>query len=807
MEQNRQKARKRSVGVAQALLILLLVSAPTCAVAQTSGPDQQRSAWQSGTYSPRNTAATAAPSEHQHPDATNALLGEDLPAVPIQPLAQQARRLEAALEFLGQPLLKSTQDAINAALSQHEDQAAANALQKALDPCVLAIVDINAESRVKVARGLADPALIQGGSRFFLVKVINRAGVTSALSATSPNSGDVYIRSTGTPSPPMSLTETDVRDRWANISIVKSPPMEQRLFGLPVEYQLLEVYSRDAGQRSAQISFNVGQGTQDIGFRNDILVLFHAEPVHPIELHIADEAGRPTMASLTIRDRFNRVYPNPSKRLAPDFFFQPQIYRSDGESISLPPGDYTIVTTGGPEYRSQAKQVTVDANGPQELSFKLDRWVDPSEFGWYSGDSHVHAAGCSHYQNPAEGVLPKDMMRQIEGEKLNIGAVLTWGPDYYYQKQFFSGHDDPLSQSKSKMHYDLEVSGFPSSHAGHLVLLGLKDQDYPNTKKIEDWPTWDMPILKWARSQGAVVGFAHSGWGLEVADDHVPSFQMPAFDGIGANEYIVDVTQPDTVDFISAGDTPFVWELSIWYHTLNVGFRTRIAGETDFPCIDDARVGEARSYVKSDGPLSYADWLVGLRSGRSYVSDGRAHLIDYAIDGVEVGTHASEVNLPSAATVRASVRVSALLDPVPNPTIKTLSYDQKPYWAIERTRIGNSQDVPLEIVVNGKVVGQKKIPADGSMRSVSIDVPITQSSWVAMRILPAVHTNPIFVIVGKKPICASRASADWDLDAVHQLWTQKAPRISPAELPAARAAYDHATEVYKQLQTECTSGP
>jgi FPC/CPF motif-containing protein YcgG len=32
-------------------------------------------------------------------------------------------------------------------------------------------------------------------------------------------------------------------------------------------------------------------------------------------------------------------------------------------------------------------------------------------------------------------------------------------------------------------------------------------------------------------------------------------------------------------------DTPFVWELNIWYHTLNAGFRTRISGETDFPCI------------------------------------------------------------------------------------------------------------------------------------------------------------------------------------------------------------------------------
>jgi hypothetical protein len=48
-------------------------------------------------------------------------------------------------------------------------------------------------------------------------------------------------------------------------------------------------------------------------------------------------------------------------------------------------------------------------------------------------------------------------------------------------------------------------------------------------------------------------------------------------------------------------DTPYVWELNIWYHTLNVGFRTRIAGETDFPCIYDGRVGMGRTYSKIDG--------------------------------------------------------------------------------------------------------------------------------------------------------------------------------------------------------------
>jgi hypothetical protein len=499
-------------------------------------------------------------------------------AVPLQPLAQQVRRLEDAMNYLGQPFPAADHSAINAAIANADEGAAVAELQKILDRYALAIVDINAESRVKVEPGPAKPELVEGGTRLFLVKVINRANVTAPLRVASPNSGNVYIPSTGNPEPKLELTPQDAADRWAEISIYDKPPMDRRLSGLALDYRILQIYSRDSGQRSAQISFNVGQGSQDIGFRNDILVLFNALAAHTVKLRVRDEKGQPAIASFVIRDRLNRLYPNPSKRLAPDFFFQPQIYRADGESINLPAGYYNITYTGGPEYRAHTKEFAVDDKGPAELSFQLERWIDPAQFGWYSGDHHVHAAGCSHYQNPTEGVLPQDMIRQILGERLNIGSVLTWGPDYYYQKQFFSGHDDPLSTPAELMHYDLEVSGFPSSHAGHIVLLGLREQDYPGATRIADWPTWDQPIFRWAKSQGAVVGFAHSGWGLEVMSDDLPNYEMPGFDGIGANEYIVDVTEPGLVDFISSVDTPYVWELSIWYHTLNVGFRTRIGG-------------------------------------------------------------------------------------------------------------------------------------------------------------------------------------------------------------------------------------
>src|SRR5260221_9022536 len=456
--------------------------------------------------------------------------------VPLQPFAQQVRQVETSLAYLGQPLAQNDGDAINQAIGNENEAAAIGLLEQILDKYTLAIVDINAESRVNVQQCPAKPELVEAGARIFLVKVINKAGVTAPLVAESPNALPVFVQSDSSPEPPQKISAADTRDRWMGLDLYDKGPMSPRLSGLPLEYRILQIYSRDKGQRSAAISFNVGQGTQDIGFRNEVVVVDTALPPGALRLWVRDENGAPSMAAFTIRDALGRLYPNPAKRLAPDLFFQPQVYRENGDTVLVPAGSYTVSSSMGPEYHAQTKQVEVTATGANEVSFAIERWIDPAQNPWDSGHHHVHAAGCSHYQNPTEGVQPDDMVRQIQGEKLNVGAVLTWGPCYYYQKQFCSGKDYPLSRPGRLMHYDLEVSGFPSSHAGHLVLLGLKDQDYPGTARIEDWPSWDLPILRWARAQGAVAGFAHSGWGLQVKTSERANEAIPSFDSIGANE-------------------------------------------------------------------------------------------------------------------------------------------------------------------------------------------------------------------------------------------------------------------------------
>ena len=357
-----------------------------------------------------------------------------------------------------------------------------------------------------------------------------------------------------------------------------------------------------------------------------------------VKLEVLDDDGTPTTGQFTFRDTRGRVYPARSRRQAPDFFFHDQVYRQHGEVMLLPAGKYHVTYTRGPEYLVSERDIDVPGSGTHTERFRMKRWINLAEAGWFSGDHHVHAAGCAHYSSPTQGVQPADMMRHIVGEDLNVGCVLTWGPCWYHQKQNFDGKVHSLSTARNLMRYDVEVSGFPSSHAGHVVLLRLTEDDYPGTKRIEEWPSWNLPVLKWGKGQGGVVGYAHSGLGLRVSGKSLPTFEMPAFDGIGANEYIVDVTH-DACDFISAVDTPFVWELNIWYHTLNCGFTTRISGETDFPCMYGERVGLGRGYVKMDPdqPLDFDHWVEGIRDGRSYCCDGLTHLFDFQINGLGVG--------------------------------------------------------------------------------------------------------------------------------------------------------------------------
>jgi len=747
--------------------------------------------------------------------AVLALFNPRLPAAPLptvkgvewQPLAAQVVRVVEAAEAVGEPFTSAERKSIDAAIAERSGEK----LQAALDARCLFGVQINAEMRVKVQQGPAKPELVEQGWRSFLVKVHNESGTTAALQAVSPNALAVYERQGGGDNSPSGKLYRDKNNPpkpenlWLDVSMFDKQPLRETLGGLALEYRIIQLYSRDAGKREGKISFHAGQGTQDLGFRSEVDVLFDCVPAQPVVFHVKDENGEPTMAAFLIRDTQGRVYPLMSKRMEPDFFFQPQVYRGDGETVRLPAGRYTIEMSRGPESVTKKRALTVTAE-TKEAEFQSERWVDPSKLGWWSGDHHIHAAGCAHYVKPTEGVLPSAMIRHVRGEDLKVGANLTWGPGFDYQKQFFCGTVDKVSQYPYLLRYDIEVSQFGSHQSGHLVLLRLKEQMYPGGDSKDHWPTLGLNTLRWAKKQGAVCGPAHSGSGLDVNSSDLPNYLIPPYNGIGANEYIVDITHEvpgsdgklvPAVDFTSTVDTQFRSELNMWYHTLNVGFRQRISGETDFPCIYGERVGIGRSYVKLDGKLDYDAWCEGIRQGRAYVSEGRSHLLDFKLNDSAVGENGSELRLAQPGAVHATVKVAALLDEKPVPPGGRYS------WHLERARLGETREVPVELIINGQPVARKTIIADGQARDVTFEARVERSSWVAVRILPSSHTNPIFVLVDGKPIRASKRSADWCLKGVEQCWSQKERTYKPAEMEDAKAAYAHARATYTKLLADC----
>lgn len=775
-------------------------------------------------------------------------------AADSQPIAANVRRVAETLQFLGAP--------VNVQTAEELDQRA------------VFIVSINPESRVKTQLGPARPVLQEAGYTPVIVKIFNQSASTPQLRIVSPQAGQVFGGTSELSAERMQRThlkEPAVKQampgRFLDLQMYGAAPMREELSGLEVEYAIALIYSSEAGQREATIGFEVGAGNQDLGFRGEVPVLFDIRPAARVALKISDHDGEPATARLTFRDAAGHVFPPQAKRLAPDFYFQPQIYRAHGETVLLPPGALAMEFSRGPEYKRLRREIRIPDTAKHELSLKLERWIEPMEFGFFSGDHHIHGAGCAHYTSPTEGVRPEDMFLQVSGEGLNVGCVLTWGPCFDFQKQFFAPSVHELSSRNTIMKYDLEISGFGSQALGHVCLLNLREQHYPGSEgtKTKGWPTWTTPVMRWAKEQGGVTGYAHSASGLEInssaaskrlfakfdankdgvlkhdeakeallpfafeamdrdrdeglveselaaahdrAAEQLPNLAIPEMNSVGAMEIGVTVAM-GVCDFISAMDTARIAEWNMWYHLLNCGYALKVSGETDFPCMSGDRVGQGRVYVQlgKGAQLDFGKWCEGLARGRSYVSDGFAHALEFFVEGTAPGE--KDVQLARAGKVRVRGKVAFAPETPRTVAQGTLEIAAKKFTGdtvtlhaprSEEHVTGGTR--AIEIVVNGKAVATKEIPADGKIHDVEFEIDVTESSWIALRQFPQLHTNPVNVMVAGKPIRASAASARWVIGTIEQLWRNRERSIKESERDEARATFQKAIEKYREIAAQ-----
>jgi hypothetical protein len=175
-------------------------------------------------------------------------------------LPDNCERLLQTLDSLGAPLPEASTKGLKAVLAAGaNDSQAVEKIQQLLDPHCLINININPESRVKAARGPAKAELVHDAWASVLVKIQNDGGVTAGLRV-----GGLQIRSAA----------VNDESRWLEAEFYTKKPMTARLSGASVEYAILRLRSREAGKREATLQFDVGQGTQDLGFRAEVPILF-----------------------------------------------------------------------------------------------------------------------------------------------------------------------------------------------------------------------------------------------------------------------------------------------------------------------------------------------------------------------------------------------------------------------------------------------------------------------------------------------------------------------------------------------------
>jgi hypothetical protein len=291
--------------------------------------------------------------------------------------------------------------------------------------------------------------------------------------------------------------------------------------------------------------------------------------------------------------------------------------------------------------------------------------------------------------------------------------------------------------------------------------------------------------------------------------ESLPNFVLPSMAGGGAMEIFVSVPE-GVCDFISTMDTGRIGEWNVWYHLMNCGFPLKTSGETDFPCMSSTRVGQGRTYVQLGqvDQVDFSRWCEGVKRGQSYVSDGFAHALHFSVNGSLPGEKSITLDRPGTVSIRAKVAFASELPAavahgtLPTDALRRDVGDTRVLHAPRSNEKSVGGERLVEIVRSGIVIAKQTVPADGQIHELEFNVPVERSGWIALRQFPQLHTNPVDVLVGGKPIRASRLSARYCRAAVDLLWNNRHRFIAEAERPAARAAYDRAIAMYQVREQE-----
>ena len=449
-----------------------------------------------------------------------------------------------------------------------------------------------------------------------------------------------------------------------------------------------------------------------------------------------------------------------------------------GFTIDLPPGTYEFTAARGKEYFPLTRTVTVE-NKPLDLRFRLRRWIDMAQRGWYSGETHVH-----------RGLDELPLVQRAEN--LNVSFPLTYWVHAAFRPPSAGDRSTDREVKPELIRIDPTHVIYPLNT--EYEITRVKDKRHMlgaffilnHETLFEQGAPPVTPIAEKARREGALLELDKHNWPwsmmlvpvmdvdlFELANNHMWRTEF-AFKGFGEPppEYMKVETDAE------GGYTERGWityGFRNYYTLLNCGFRmTPTAGTASG--VHPVPLGFGRVYVNLPDGFSYDGWVDGLDAGRSFVTTGP--MLFATVNDRGPG-HSFQQSGGSEGTYTVSGHVCS------SHPLET-----------------------VEIVVNGEV--RKTIePTNDGMdcgayhSEIDADVKIRESSWIAVRCFEErpggrvrfAHTAPFHVEVPGRPLLPGPREIEFLIGRMEKQ-IERNKGVLPEE---AVEEYRRALEVYRGL--------
>ena len=400
---------------------------------------------------------------------------------------------------------------------------------------------------------------------------------------------------------------------------------------------------------------------------------------------------------------------------------EPFFYTAGQFSLETTRGYHRVLVERGTEFTPWVGTVEVEGSSDTSIDIQLDRWADLPDRGWHPGNTHIHYD--EKEKNPDRRLAYDSRVEDLRMTAVSI--LKRWELEYATNK-----YPPGVLNDYTDTHHHVQ-SGEETRHNtrkdphdigyGHVMLLNIHNQVEPLSRgMLVDQFEPDYPPLSYACddaiTQGGLVIWCHNGQGMEA----------PVAAALG-KVHAMNLFDPFWKDV----------EYLYWYHMLNTGIKLPVSTGSDWFVSSANRV-----YSQTGGGFEYDSWLEGIRTGKTFITNGPALYMSVA--GQEPG---------ATLEVEKGMRIP-------------VHANWSSHYAVER----------VEIVLNGKVVARRDFQEGVKIGHLETEIVVDSDGWIGVRLASGsrdsfnqpiwAHTSPVYLTGTGQQSEASVESATYFTDRI-----------------------------------------